>query len=182
MEGSVKILIAYGTTEGHTRKIARFCADTLVGSGHSVELISTLDAVDLDLSRFDGAVLAGSIHVGHFQASLVEFATERHADLAALSTLFLSVSLSAAGNEAEDWAGLEKCIERFVGATGWTPDMVKHVAGAFRFAEYDFFRYWAMRWIAAQKGEVVDPKSDKEYTDWDNLKSAVLDWCDNIRP
>jgi menaquinone-dependent protoporphyrinogen oxidase len=35
----MKILIAYATTEGQTRKICRYCADVLIDEGHSVELL-----------------------------------------------------------------------------------------------------------------------------------------------
>ena len=45
----MKILIAYGTTEGQTRKIARFCADHLIEQGHSVEILGAGDARDLFL-------------------------------------------------------------------------------------------------------------------------------------
>jgi len=53
---------------------------------------------------------------------------------------------------------------------------VVHVAGAFRFAQYDFFKGLAMRWIAHSKGEVVDPHQDKEYTDWDALAGVLDRW------
>jgi menaquinone-dependent protoporphyrinogen oxidase len=44
-----------------------------------------------------------------------------------------------------------------------------HVAGAFRFSEYDFFRAWAMRRIAAERDETIDTDCDKECTDWSAL-------------
>jgi len=80
--------------------------------------------------------------------------------------VFLAVSLTAAGNDEEDWKGLHKCIARFEEETGWTPARTLNVAGAFRFSEYDFFRAWAMRRIAAERDETVDTSADKEYTDW----------------
>jgi hypothetical protein len=44
---------------------------------------------------------------------------------------------------------------------------VHHIAGAFRFAEYDFFKRWAMRLIAWEKGiERESVGSDLELTDW----------------
>jgi menaquinone-dependent protoporphyrinogen oxidase len=57
---------------------------------------------------------------------------------------------------------------------------VEHVAGAFRFREYDFFRYWAMRWIASARDEAVRPGRDKEYTDWGKLDAAVDDWLASV--
>lgn len=176
------LLIAYATTDGQTRKIARFTADRLAALGHAVELLNVEDAEGLDLARFDGAILAGSLHSGGYQKPLVRFATDHSATLALMPTLFLAVSLSAAGNDPDDWAGLRRCLAEFETDTGWTPGRVEHVAGAFRFSEYDFFRAWAMRRIADQKGEHVDPGKDREYTDWAALVLALDQWLAGITP
>lgn len=175
------LLIAYATTDGQTRKVARFAADHLAKTGHSVELLNVEDTQGLDLARFDGAVLAGSLHAGGYQKSLTRFIKDEHAVLASLPTLFLAVSLSAAGNDAEDWAGLRRCLADFEAETGWTPGRVEHVAGAFRFSEYDFFRAWAMRRIADQKGETVEAGKDKEYTDWAALILALDAWVTGVK-
>ena len=91
----MQILIAYATTDGQTRKIARFAADRLAGQGQAVELPNLEDAEGLDLARFDAAILAGSLHAGGYQKALVRFASADRVNLALMRTLFLSVSLSA---------------------------------------------------------------------------------------
>lgn len=176
------LLIAYATTDGQTRKIARFAADRLAGQGHAVELLNVEDAEGLDLSRFDGAILAGSLHAGGYQKTLARFARDAAVELALMPTIFLAVSLSAAGNDPEDWAGLRRCLAEFEADTGWTPSRVEHVAGAFRFSEYDFFRAWAMRRIADQKGEAVEPGKDKENTDWAALILTLDAWVAELTP
>lgn len=172
----MRIAIIYATTDGQTRKIARFAADRLTDAGHGVEMLPAADAADLDLARFEAAILAGSVHMGSFQPALAAFVRAQAAALARIRTLFLAVSLSAAGTDPKDWQGLREIVARFEAETGWTPGHTEHVAGAFRFTQYDFFRSWAMRWIAAQKGETVDPHADKEYTDWAALSAALADW------
>jgi menaquinone-dependent protoporphyrinogen oxidase len=177
----MKILIAYATTDGQTRKIARFAADRLAGQGHAVELLNVEDAEGLELSRFDGAILAGSLHVGGYQKALVSFVSDARDALAGMPTLFLAVSLSAAGSDPEDWQGLRDCLVAFEDETGWTPGRTEHVAGAFRFTEYDFFRAWAMRRIADQKGQKVEPGKDREYTDWPALIIVLDGWLSAIK-
>jgi menaquinone-dependent protoporphyrinogen oxidase len=172
----MKILIVYATTEGQTRKVARFAFDRLAGAGHSVELIPAAEAGGLDPSAYAAVVVAGSVHAGRYQKELVAWATAEAAALSGIPSLLLSVSLTAAGEDAEDWKGLHGCVDRFAGETGWTPGRVEHVAGAFRFSEYDFFKSWAMRWIAAQKDESVRPGEDREYTDWEALGRVLEDW------
>jgi menaquinone-dependent protoporphyrinogen oxidase len=176
----MKILIVYGTTEGQTRKVARYVFDWLAGRGHSAELAPAGDAEGLSPEPFDGVILAASVHAGHYQAPLVDYAKAEAKALAAKPSLFLSVSLSAAGNDPHDWAGLRDCLRRFEAETGWTPGRVEHVAGAFRFSEYDFFKSWAMRWIAARRDEGETPGQDKEYTDWEALSSVLEDWTGGL--
>ncbi|MFN3641426.1 MAG: flavodoxin domain-containing protein [Gemmobacter sp.] len=177
----MRFVLIYATTEGQTRKIMRACADRLAAQGHSTELIAAGDAGDLDLSRADGAILGGSLHAGIYQKDLRAFASARAADLARLPTLFVAVSLVAAGTDADDWKGLEDSVATFVRETGWTPGRILHVAGAFRFSAYDFFRSMAMRWIASQKGLTIPRGTDLELTDWAALDAALDDWAGSVR-
>lgn len=173
------VLIAYATTEGQTRKIARFCADHLIARGHSVELLPLDDAdrdEPLDMARFDAAVLAGSVHGGRLQPQLIRFAAQHAAALNARPGLFLMVSLAAAGNDPQERSDLVRIATEFTKTAGWSPSEVVHVAGAFRFTQYDFFKSLAMRWIAHNKGEEVDPHTDKEYTDWAALAALMDRW------
>ena len=172
----MKFLIVYATTEGQTRKIARFVAERLTAAGHSTELLGAADADGVDPGQFDGAVLAGSIHAGAYQPPLIEFAAAHAATLSGMKTLFLSVSLSAAGDDPEERAGIDKCAADFFGRTGWRHARLAHVAGAFRFSEYDFFRNMAMRLIARQKGEMTPRGDDREYTDWAALGVLIDAW------
>ncbi|WP_371036711.1 flavodoxin domain-containing protein [Rhodosalinus sp. FB01] len=172
----MRLLIVYATTEGQTRKIARFCADRLSQSGHSVELLPAADAEGIDWPRIAGAILAGSVHMGRVQEGLERFAAAHAVDLGARPSLFLQVSLAAAGDDPEERADIERIAGDFCARTGWQPDRTLQVAGAFRFTQYDFFRRWAMRWIASQKGERIRPGEDREYTDWTELADALDAW------
>ncbi len=172
------ILIAYASTEGQTRKICRFCADLLTGEGRSVELLEPDGpAPDLEPARYEASILAASVHLGRYQKEMLAFARAHGAALSARPSLFLSVSLAAAGDDPGERADLERIVGGFVDDTGYRPGEVAHVAGAFRFTEYDFFRSWAMRYIAAVKGQEVDPHADREYTDWDALRRVVTAWA-----
>ena len=173
----MRILIVYGSTEGQTRKICHFSLQHLSRAGHTVALCPA-DAVDgLEPSEFEAVILAASVHAGRYQAPLLEFAKAHHDALNEMKSLFLSVSLAAAGDVKEDWEGLTRIVDSFVSETGWTPDRVEQIAGAFRFSDYDFFKYWAMRWIESQKDPAVDPGQDREYTDWPALEKILDDWA-----
>ena len=172
----MKILVTYASSDGHTRKIGRQVADGIASAGHAVELLDLADATDIDIGRFDGAILAASVHMGHYQQSLTDFVAHHSKPLKQVSTLFLSVSLSAAGHDAEDWKGLDRIIKDFVDATGWTPGRVEQIAGAYLPSQYDVFRRFIMRKIIANKDASADLSSDHDYTDWGALDRIIDDW------
>ncbi len=172
----MKVAIIYASTEGQTRKIAVFAMNRLMDAGHSVALLSADDAIDLALDDFDRVILAASVHTGKYQSEMIEFSKTHSAALQGKSTLFLSVSLAAAGNDKEDWAQLKKIADHFCEETGLAPTRIEHVAGAFRFSDYNFFEYWAMRWIESQQDPGASSGTDREYTDWDGLSALLTGW------
>jgi menaquinone-dependent protoporphyrinogen oxidase len=174
---AMKLLIAYATTQGQTRKIARHIADMLFDMGHSVELLSATDAPGFDPGRYDAAVLAASVHAGHYQKGFVGFVAGHAEGLNALPCAFVSVSLAAAGHIAEDWRALDEIAEDFCKATRWMPGQTLHVAGAYKPSDYDIVTRMVMRRILATKDPEADPKVDREYTDWPALDREITGWA-----
>ena len=168
-------LILYGTTEGQTRKIAEFVSDRIKTHSRGV---TTLDATstaaaDIKLRDYDGVIVAASVHAGLYQAAALDFVHSHHQTLNGMRTIFLSVSLSAASKDPDDQKGLEGCVSRFLAATAWKPGEVRHVIGAFRYTQYDFFKRWGMKLIAYQKGVSTDASRDLEMTEWAELASIA---------
>lgn len=175
-EAPRRVLICYASTEGQTRKICRFAAEQLIAQGRSVEMLPAGDAAEVALAAFDAAILAGSVHLGRLQPELAEFCGEHAGTLNGMPTLFLVVSLAAAGTDPAERADLDRIADTFATAAGWRPGRVAHVAGAFRFSAYGPLRRWAMRWIAWRKGQRIAPGRDREYTDWAALAALLKGW------
>lgn len=170
----MRVLVVYATTEGQTRKIAERIAQRLAETGHAPTRVDATEAGPAaDPADFDVTILAGSLHAGRYQAALVDYVRRHAAALDARPSAFVSVSLSAAGDDPHDWSGLAQCVETFRHETGWSAPRLHHAAGAFRFTHYDFLKSWAMRFIAYRRGESVDPHVDTEYTDWAALDAFV---------
>lgn len=168
------ILVLYGTTEGQTRKVARFIADRLAAGGYEAKVVDAAEAeAELDPRAFGAAVIAASLHTGHYQSAVVDFARRHHDALNIMPTFFVSVSLSAASRDADDLDGLARCLADFEHRTQWTPREVYHAAGAFRFSQYDFLKRWALKYIAYRKGQPTDTRKDYELTDWEALGAFV---------
>ncbi|MDA0339641.1 MAG: protoporphyrinogen oxidase, partial [Proteobacteria bacterium] len=93
------VLVIYASTEGQTVKIATYVADRCGQAGNATHIRQASDLTPLP--AFDAVVLAGSLHLGKHQPALVDFVVEHREQLAAVPSLFLSVSLSAAGGDED---------------------------------------------------------------------------------
>src|ERR1051326_6227393 len=95
----MRILIVYGSTEGHTRDLSAFVCNVLQEDGQEVIVRdSAAKEPPPDPNTYDVVFLAASLHVGRYQAALMEFARAHHETLNAMPSAFISVSLSAAGD------------------------------------------------------------------------------------
>lgn len=170
----MKFLVFYSTTEGHTHKVADFAADRLKARGDSVTVVDAAQTPwDLRPDDFDAAILAASIHDGFYQTTMVDFARKHHERLNRMPSAFLSVSLSAAGRDPDDLSNAAICADMFRKDTGWTGGETHHIAGSFRFSEYDFFKRWVMKIIAWERSLPVAGVQELELTDWDALAKIV---------
>lgn len=174
----MKLLLVYGTTEGQTQKVARFLAEHLAQQGLQTRVVNAMDASASNASAqtgtiaaqaIDGVIIAASLHAGRYQSPVIHFVREHLSDINARPNAFISVSLAAASHDDDDIEGLKKCIADFSHQTGWTPQRIHHVAGAFRYTSYDFLKRWAMKYIAYRKGAPTDTSRDYELTDWADL-------------
>lgn len=173
----MRILVVYGTTEGHTRELSERAAGWLRDAGHAVAIgDAAAEGARLAATDCDAALLAASLHVGRYQPALVEYARRHHTALNAMPSAFISVSLSAAGVDRRDWEGLEHCLARFRLETMWQPKAVHQAAGAIRYRRYGFFTRLAIWFIARRHGERTSLSRDYVFTDYGALKEFVFDF------
>ena len=174
----MKILILYGTTEGQTRKIAGFLAKHLTDHLHEPLLVEAGEVpANLDLHGFGAILVAASLHLGRFQPSVVHFVKQHVALIDAKPNAFIAVSLAVLSDDPEDAQGLDHCVETFMHETNWSPGRIHHEAGAFLYTTYDFFKRWAMKYIAYRRGAPSDTSRDYEFTDWTGLAEFADDFA-----
>lgn len=169
----VKILIAYDTTEGQTRKVAQHVADAIARSGREVELIDIRrPPTGFTVDEYDAIVIGASIHLGKHSRQLAQFVGRHIARLNAVPSGFFSVSLSAAGSEKER-ADASRFVDEFLSQSGWSPAIKATCAGGLRYREYNFLKRWMMKKIARSGGKDTDTSKNYEYTDWNAVDQFV---------
>jgi len=168
------LLIAYGTTDGHTAKIANALAQTLRTCSADVDVFDTGSAPAAQLKNADqyaAVIVAASVHAGGYQGSVVRWVRENAAALKERPTAFVSVCLGVLQRDPEVDRELAAIAQRFFDATGWTPTIGKIVAGALLYRQYDPIKRWMMRRIVAKAHGDTDTSRNYEYTDWDDVNA-----------
>lgn len=177
----MKILVAYGSTEGQTRKIAQHAAKILADYGHQADTYNCERRPHgQPIEQFDAMIVAASVHQEDHQEEVVAFATAHKARLETKPSAFISVSISAAFEDGKKDA--EKYVERFVAATGWNPKLTHMAAGALKLTEYDFFKEQIIRHVVLAGREVPAGKRDWEFTDWNALDRFLSGFLESARP
>jgi|KBSSwiStaDraftv2_1062776.scaffolds.fasta_scaffold293047_2 menaquinone-dependent protoporphyrinogen oxidase len=164
-----RILIVYGTTDGHTAKICYFLASEMMRVGAEVDLLEA-GTRSAEPGGHDAVIVAASVHAQGHQRSIIRWVREHEAGLTSVPNAFISVCLGVLQKEPRVRRDLDRIQERFRERTGWRPDQVQEVAGALKYTSYGWLKRMVMRYIAGRAGGSTDTSRDHEYTDWTALR------------
>ncbi len=169
----MRILVVYGTSEGHTRKISRFIEEVLQNEGHQVIIAdATEEPPSADI--YDMVLIASSIHMHKYNPAIKDYVLSNIDRLNSAPSAFFSVCMAVASDIEEEHLEADAIATSFLKDTSWNTNNIFHVAGALRYTKYDYFKKLIMRMIAKKQGGSTDTSQDHEYTDWEALKSQVL--------
>jgi menaquinone-dependent protoporphyrinogen oxidase len=173
-----RILVVFGTTEGHTAKVAGTITDTLRRTGAVVDMTAAAAAAPPP-DAYDAVVVAASVHAGGYQRSVQRWVKAHAAALSRKPTAFVSVCLGVLQHDPKVDRDLQGILDRFVAATGWRPASTKVVAGALPYTQYSWLKRLLMKRIVAKAGGDTDTTRDYEYTDWPDLQQFTVDFASN---
>jgi menaquinone-dependent protoporphyrinogen oxidase len=175
-----KILIAYGTTEGQTARIADHIAEVIRKHGLEAQAQHLERSKDVSLDSYEAVIVGGSIHMGKHQDEVADFVRANRPALERLPSAFFSVSLAAHG----DMENAEAYVANFQQQTGWHPTKVGLFSGALLYRKYGFLKRYMMRRIVRDKpgGLSADTSRDHVYTDWDQVQRFADDFLERLVP
>lgn len=171
------ILIVYGTTDGHTRKVVQVLAEDLRGLLCSVDILDAAgDLRRLSPEGYDGVIVAASVHIGDYQRPVARWLRQHATLLNQMPTAFLSVCLAVLEKSEKTRDELRRIMQRFFTRTGWRPAVAEPVAGAVLYTRYGWLKRRMMKRIVAKAGGGTDTTRDYEYTDWNALRAFARDF------
>jgi menaquinone-dependent protoporphyrinogen oxidase len=164
-----RILVLYGTTDGHTAKVATALGDTLRASGVDVDLVEA-GTREPGPQDYAGVIVAASVHAAGYQRPVRRWVRRHAAALRGKPTAFVSVCLGVLQKDPKVLQELTAIRERFFTATGWRPTMTETVAGALLYTKYNWVKRWIMKRIVRKAGGDIDTTRDYEYTNWTDVR------------
>ena len=176
-----RVLILYGTTDGHTAKVAAALANDLMTEGCRVEAIDARAArPEARPENYDGIIVAASIHARGYQRPVQRWVHEHAAALTSRPSAFLSVCLGILERRPEAQREVREIMARFLDRAGWQPSVSLPVAGALPYTRYSWWKKWVMKRIVAKAGGDTDTTRDFEYTDWDALRTFAREFAGRV--
>ena len=174
----IKTLLVYGTTEGHTARVADRIAGVLRAEGQEVETVEAGNADDEALRGCDAVVVASSIHAGQPNRGIADFVEAHLNALQERPSAYVQVSLSTADPRPEKQEEARSYADRFLEASGWAPDRIALVGGALPFTRYGFFKRLLMKYLAKEPFGITDTSRDYDFTDWDAVDDFARKFSD----
>jgi menaquinone-dependent protoporphyrinogen oxidase len=163
------LLILYGTSDGHTAKIARFLASELGWYGVKVD-VADARVSNPSPADYAGVLVAASLHAGRYQRAVVRWVRAHAEALRGKPAVFVSVCLEMLHKDLMVHRELGGIVNRFEARTGWKPTRVKWVAGAVPYTRYGWLKRTLMRRRMKKAGGSTDVSRDHDYTDWADLR------------
>ncbi len=178
-----KILIVYGTTEGHTTTIVERMREAIEARGHEVRVEQATSPPVAIPADADGVIVGASVHKTKYQAEVHEFVLKNRERLGAIPSAFFQVCLSAADPSPESTENTQALIDAFVESTGWRPATVETFAGMLAWTQYDFFTRLLMKLILRsmhRPREEFDTSHDIDFTDYEAVQRFADAFADSV--
>ena len=171
----MKVLIAFGTCEGQTKKISEFMALELRQLGHEVVVFEPRVDAHLDPKIFDGIIVGAPVHTGKFPKSVRNWVMQNRPALTSRPSAFFSVCLGILQKDnPKVLADERRIVNDFLKTAAWSPSQWAIFAGALMYSKYGWIKKRLMRSIARKAGSETQMDRDYEFTNWDDVKSFAL--------
>ena len=164
------ILMAYATTDGHTRDICLRLQETINENGHTVSLVNIKDDPMLDIKPFDKVVIGASIRYGKHNKLVYEFIKRNEQMLNNKPNAFFSVNVVARKPE-KNRPETNPYLIKFLKQITWKPNTLEVFAGRLDYPKYTYFDRMMIRFIMWMTKGPTAPDTVVEYTNWQQVAS-----------
>lgn len=160
-----RILLAYSTVDGHTRKICEHLRQRLQSDGHAVTLAALGEPMAADLASCDKVVIGASIRYGKHRPAVYEFIRVNQRVLESRPSAFFTVNV-VARKPGKDTPDTNPYMKGFRRKTTWRPALLGVFAGKIDYQRYGFLDREVIRFIMWLTRGPTGSHDCVEFTDW----------------
>ncbi len=171
-----RILIAYSSTDGHTRTICARLRQVAQRQGHFSTVLPLAQSETLDLEAFDTIVIGASIRYGKHQPEVAKFIQRHQALLERKGNAFFTVNIVARKPE-KSRPETNPYLIKFLRQISWKPKLLEVFAGRLDYPSYRFVDRFMIRLIMRMTNGPTDPKAVIDFTDWAQVDAFGLRLC-----
>ena len=165
-----QILIAYSTTDGHTRQICERLRQVIESHGHRVSIKLIADTGPADLQACDAVVIGASVRYAQRRPGVAELAARRRGVLGAQRTALFSVNV-VARKPGKDRPEGNPYLQKFLRRIAWKPQRLAVFAGRIDYPSLGTFDRTMIRFIMWMTNGPTDPTAVVEFTDWSRVEA-----------
>jgi len=159
------VLIAYSTTDGHTRRIAERLRGVIEVHGHRVDVKPLADCTGADLESSSAVVVGASIRYGKHKPEVAAFIARHRLALDARPNALFSVNV-VARKPGKDVPEGNPYLRKFLRTIAWRPQRLAVFAGRIDYPSLGFADRTIIRFIMWMTRGPTDPTGVFEFTDW----------------
>jgi menaquinone-dependent protoporphyrinogen oxidase len=167
-----KILIAYSTVDGQTRRICARLQQLLEARSHEVTLVQMTDDRAIDADPFDKVIIGASVRYGKHRRHVHRFVAQNARKLDGKPNVLFTVNLVARKPE-KSTPETNPYLRKLVEELQWRPDHTAVFAGRLDYARYGFWDRQIIRLIMKLTGGPTAPDTQVEYTDWGQVDALA---------
>ncbi|OCG25493.1 hypothetical protein A9G11_02180 [Gilliamella sp. wkB108] len=164
----MKVLLLYTTHEKQTLKIMQRIK-TRLDEKFDCDLIELLPDTQVDLAKYQAALLGCSIRYGFYSKVMKKFIDNNYQKLNSMPSAFFGVNV-VARKPNKNTPETNLYTKKFLAKIAWKPTITAVFAGALYYPQYNWFDRNMIRFIMwLGKGDTDVTKPVIEYTDWSKV-------------
>lgn len=166
------VLIVYFSRGGHTARIARRIAQTIVTEGCLAEVMDVIEAdhEGVTWEKYDLVILGCPIRYGRYPKAFMQFVSAHHSKLCSVPHSFFNVS-GIARSAASALPGGNRYMLHFLKISPWKPKDVQCFAGNIDYPHYNYVDKQLIRLIMLISGGPTDTRETTDFTNWESVKT-----------
>ncbi|MBL8343380.1 MAG: menaquinone-dependent protoporphyrinogen IX dehydrogenase [Rubrivivax sp.] len=165
-----ELLLAYSTTDGHTRHICERMAEVARAEGCPARVLPLSQCRADDVAAAGRFVIGASIRYGKHQPEVAQFVNAHLALIDARPNAFFSVNV-VARKPGKDRPEGNPYLQKWLRTVRWKPQRLEVFAGRIDYPSLRWGDRTMIRFIMWMTRGPTDPKAVVEFTDWKRVEA-----------